>query len=67
MQVEVNSVWNVGSLDGCVDGLYRVLAVYSEIDRIILFIIRDEKKLERPFSVSLSSFLELVPFPINFD
>ncbi|MCY7296242.1 transposase [Alteromonas sp. a30] len=60
MQVEVNSVWNVGSLDGCVDGLYRVLAVYSEIDRIILFIIRDEKKLERPFSASLSSFLELV-------
>lgn len=35
MQVEVNSVWLVSSLDGSVDGLYRVLAIYSEIDLFI--------------------------------
>ena len=35
MQVEVNSIWQVRSLDGNSDGLYRVLAIYSEIDLLI--------------------------------
>lgn len=60
MQIEVNSVWLVSSLDGSVDGLYRVLAIYSEIDLLIMFLITDDKKLERPISVPLSSFVDLV-------
>lgn len=60
MQVEVNSVWLVSSLDGNVDGLYRVLAIYSEIDLIIMFLITEDKALKRPISVPLSSFIELV-------
>ncbi|ORP18366.1 transposase [Vibrio paracholerae] len=60
MQVEVNSVWLVSSLDGSVDGLYRVLAIYSEIDLFIMFLITEDKKLERPISVPLSSFIDLV-------
>lgn len=60
MQVEVNSVWLVSALDGNVDGLYRVLAIYSEIDLFIMFLITEDKKLERPISLPLSSFIELV-------
>ena len=60
MQVEVNSIWQVRSLDGNSDGLYRVLAIYSEIDQLILFRITEDKKLERPISAPLSSFTDLV-------
>lgn len=60
MQVEVNSVWQVSSLDGSSDGLYRVLAIYSEIDLLILFRITEERRLERPVSAPLSSFTDLV-------
>ncbi len=60
MQVEVNSVWQVSSLDGIADGLYRVLAIYSEIDLLILFRITEDKKLERPISAPLSSYIDLV-------
>lgn len=59
MQVEVNSVWQVSELDGNDDGLYRVLTIYSEIDRLILFPITENKKLERPISARLSLFIEL--------
>ena len=60
MQVEVNSVWQVSSLDGNADGLYRVLAIYSEIDLLILFRITEDKKLDRPISAPLSSYIDLV-------
>lgn len=60
MQVEVNSVWQVSSLDGNDDGLYRLLAIYSEIDLLILFRLTEDRKLERPSSVPLSTFIDLV-------
>lgn len=60
MLVEINSVWNVRGLDGVNDGLYRVLAIYSDFDVLVLFVLSDNKKLERPFSVSLNSFNELI-------
>ena len=59
MQVEVNSVWQVSSLDGKDDGLYRVLAIYADKDLLILFHITEDKKLERPISAYLSLFIDL--------
>ena len=57
MQVEINSVWDVKSVDGLNDGLYRLLASYKDNDLLIFFSLSDKYKLQKPIAFRLDDFL----------
>ena len=46
-QVELNSVWQIESLDGLNDGLYRVLQQHTADRIIILFPLVESKALQQ--------------------
>ncbi len=58
MQIETNSTWKIYDLDGIEAGHYRVLAIQSEADLVILFKLEHESstKLYRPIAALLSDF-----------
>lgn len=54
--LEINSVWTLPAMDNLDSGNYRVLALYPEVDQVIIFKLEDEKRLLKPNSFRLSDF-----------
>ncbi|MFA0164671.1 hypothetical protein AB4457_25765 [Vibrio splendidus] len=59
-QVDLNSVWQIESLDGLSDGLYRVLQQHTENRIIILFPLVESKALQRPIKLAFDLFSEAI-------
>ncbi|MCR9365235.1 transposase [Vibrio antiquarius] len=59
-QVELNSVWQIESLDGLNDGLYRVLQQHTADRIIILFPLVESKALQRPIKLAFDLFSEAI-------
>lgn len=56
MQVEINSIWRIRSLDGLDDGNYRLLQHYSAQALLIVFPLSENKVLLRPVKVDFAHF-----------
>lgn len=43
IHLEVNSIWHKTGIDGLSPGIYRVLALYPNEDKVVLFSLEGEK------------------------
>lgn len=60
MDIIKNSIWELSRVDGLADGLYRILENMIDLDCVILFPLIDSANLQRPQSITLSSFKALI-------
>lgn len=56
MSIEVNSVWSVSDIDGVGSGLFRVIAILTDIHSFVLFELLDRNALKRPIIYLQSDF-----------
>ncbi|MBF38324.1 transposase [Idiomarina sp. UBA4520] len=58
MHVEINSVWQLDSIDSIPNGKYRVLQHCPELESIILFKLTSKHRIRKPILISYSVFLQ---------
>jgi len=59
MPVDINSIWHFTEESGFESGLYRVLAMYPELDLFIIFKIEETRNVRRPCVIPLKEFNSL--------
>lgn len=56
MPVEVNAVWQFSSATGLEEGSYRILGIFPEINRFVIFNIRKSQNILRPLLIAVDEF-----------